>query len=630
MADRPQGLRLWGRRCNRKRVLQAALDNVAWAIAIVFAEWVRRDLDPSRIHWRDLAAMLPVVFVAQAFAGRASGLYRGRWIFGSFEEVAAMGRTVAVAGTVLLVADVIPLSQTRPIAIGAVIVGTLTTFLLQGAFRYAWRLVQERRLRLRATERTRVLVFGAGAGGMQVVHLMLRDTSSPYLPVALIDDDRDKRALTIMGVRVVGGREMIAAAAERYGADALIVAVPTGDAALVRDLIDIAVPLGLEVRVLPSVGELLGGQVRIADIREPDERDFLGRHQIETDLDDIAHYITGRVVAVTGAGGSIGSELCRQIVALRPAELIMIDRDESALHGVQLALEGRALLDSPDLVLLDIRDRRRVLDLFLARRPEVVFHTAALKHLPLLEAHPVEAFKTNVWGTLSVLDASVAAGVGSFVNISTDKAANPTSVLGYSKRVAEGLTAWTAERASGRYLSVRFGNVLGSRGSVLTAFRAQLAAGGPLTVTDPEVTRFFMTVEEAVQLVVQAGAIGEPGDVLVLDMGEPVRIADVARRLMGIAEQPVAIEYTGLRVGEKLHEELFGVGEERRDSEHSLISAVCAPALDPALVRDVDPSVVGFDARMLLCALCDQMYQLPGRMQLDAATPGDSSYSIPA
>ncbi len=606
MASHSGRPRILQRRSTRKRVLQALLDNIAWAVALVLAVVVRYGLDTSKVNYARLVVMLPVVWIAQIWAGRSSGLYRGKWIFGSFEEVAAVARTVATATAVLVVADALR-ARNRPIPFVAAFAGGAIAFLLQGALRYAWRLAQERRFRLRATERTRVLVFGAGLGGMQAIHAMLRDESSPYLPVALLDDDVEKRGLSIMGVRVVGGREATRAAAERFGADAVLVAVPSADAQLVRELIDLSVPLGLEVRVLPSVRELLGGEVEVGDIREPDERDFLGRHQVETDMQEIAGYLEGRVVVVTGAGGSIGSELCRQIATFKPAELIMIDRDESALHGVQLSLEGRALLDSPNLVLLDIRDRERVRRLFADRRPDVVFHAAALKHLPLLESHPAEALKTNIWGTLAVLEAAAAAGVKTFINISTDKAANPTSVLGYSKRCAEGLTAWMAARVDGAFLSVRFGNVLGSRGSVLTTFRAQIGSGGPLTVTHPEVTRFFMTVEEAVQLVVQAGAVGAGGDVLVLDMGEPVRIADVARRLAAISEKPIPIEYTGLRPGEKLHEELFGTGEIRRASGHEQIQAVAAPALDPGLVRNLDPNVTCPEIIATMCALCDEM-----------------------
>ena len=280
--------------------------------------------------------------------------------------------------------------------------------------------------------------------------------------------------------------------------------------------------------------------------------DLLGRHVIHTDVEQIAGYLAGRRVLVTGAGGSIGSELCRQIQRFQPAALIMLDRDESGLHEVQLSLEGRALLDSRRLVVCDIRDPDAVAAVFAEHRPDVVFHAGALKHLPLLEMWPAEAVKTNVLGTRRVIDSAVAHGVERFVNISSDKAANPTSVLGYTKRLVERLTAAADARGAGTYLSVRFGNVLGSRGSVLSTFATQIDAGGPVTVTDPEVTRYFMTVEEAVELVVQAGAIGRGGEVLVLDMGKPVRIADVAEQLVAASKRPVPIVYTGLRPGEKL------------------------------------------------------------------------------
>ncbi len=255
---------------------------------------------------------------------------------------------------------------------------------------------------------------------------------------------------------------------------------------------------------------------------------MLGRNQLDTDIDSIAEYLTGRRVLVTGAGGSIGSELCRQIHRFEPAELMMLDRDESALHSVQLSIHGRALLDSDDVILCDIRDLDAVRTVFAQRRPDVVFHAAALKHLPMLEQYPAEAVKTNILGTRNVLDAADLVAVGRFVNISTDKAANPSSVLGYSKRIAERITADRARGAEGAYLSVRFGNVLGSRGSVLTSFANQIAHGGPLTVTHPDVTRYFMTIEEACQLVIQAAAIGGPGEALVLDMGQPIKIHDVA------------------------------------------------------------------------------------------------------
>ncbi len=567
-------------------VAQGMIDGAIWALGLYIAALLRLDFEFGRVGLTHLMRVLPVVFIAQYVAGAAFGLYRGRWLFGSFEEVAAVGRSVLVTTAAVFVVDLG--YRHHPVPISAVIGGTMFAFLGMCGLRYGWRLVMDRRRRPRGEGRQRVIVFGAGDGGQQAIRAMLRDPNSPYIPVALLDDSRERRNLSIQGVRVVGDRNAIAAAATRFRADAILVAVPSADASLVRELIDLVLPLGLEVRVLPSVQELLGNDVRIVDIREPNEADLLGRHQVETNVSEIAQYLANRRVAVTGAGGSIGSELCRQIAAFGPSELVMIDRDESALHAVQLSLQGRALLDTDELVLLDIRDRGKLGRIFMERRPDVVFHAAALKHLPLLERYPGEALKTNVLGTLAVLDAAVAAGVETFVNVSTDKAANPCSVLGYSKRIAEGLTAHTSERGRGNYLSVRFGNVLGSRGSVLTTFRAQIEHSDPLTVTHPDVTRFFMTVEEAVQLVIQAGAIGRPGEVLVLDMGEPVRIADVARRLANMSPRPVSIEFTGLRPGEKLHEELFGDGEIAHPSEHPLISAVAAPALDAHLVRDLD------------------------------------------
>jgi FlaA1/EpsC-like NDP-sugar epimerase len=617
---RPRGS-LWPR-----YAAQALIDCAIWTVGLYIAALLRLDFMFDRVGLAHLARLLPVMFIAQYAAGSAFGLYRGRWLFGSFEEVAGVGRSVLVTTAALFAADLS--FRYRPVPISAVVGGAMFAFLGMCGLRYGWRLVMDRRRRPRGEGRQRVIVFGAGDGGQQAIRAMLRDTNSPYIPVAILDDARERRNLSIQGVRVVGDRNALETAATKFHADAVLVAVPSADASLVRELIDLALPLGLEVRVLPSVQELLGNDVRIVDIREPNEADLLGRHQVETNVSEIAQYLANKRVAVTGAGGSIGSELCRQIAAFAPAELLMIDRDESALHAVQLSLQGRALLDSDELVLLDIRDRRKLARVFLERRPEVVFHAAALKHLPLLERYPGEALKTNVLGSLAVLDAAVAAGVETFVNISTDKAANPCSVLGYSKRIAEGLTAHMSAEGCGNYLSVRFGNVLGSRGSVLTTFRAQLEGGGPLTVTHPDVSRFFMTVEEAVQLVIQAGAIGRPGEVLVLDMGDPVRIADVARRLASLGPRPVPIEFTGLRPGEKLHEELFGDGEVAYSSEHDLISAVVAPPLDARLVRDLDLALTPAQFVAVLEDLCIAMNLQQAAMR--EPVPEGGSFSVPA
>lgn len=322
------------------------------------------------------------------------------------------------------------------------------------------------------------------------------------------------------------------------------------------------------------------------DLRDIDVTDLLGRDPVDTDVVACARFLQGKRVLVTGAGGSIGSELCRQLVGFEPAKVLMLDRDESALHSLQLSMTGRALLDTEDVILADIRDSDALQRIFQRHRPHVVFHAAALKHLPMLEQYPEEAWKTNVLGTANVLDAARAVGVEVFVNISTDKAANPSSVLGYSKRIAERLTAGVARETPGKYVSVRFGNVLGSRGSVLPVFAEQIARGGPVTVTDPGVTRFFMMIPEACQLVIQATAVGGNGEALVLDMGQPVRILDVAQQMIEMSgRHDVAIDFTGLREGEKMHEELMGDWEGRRTTSHQLIDAVDVPPLSLDDVR---------------------------------------------
>ncbi len=590
-----------------KRLARMSADCLIWIVALYLASLLRLDFNVSRVQSFRLALLFIPAIALQIVTGWWTGLYRGWWINGSFEEVAALARATVISTLGLAAIDLLAPGDPRPAPISAVIGAGIIAFVGMGGARYVARQLLEQRRRALTHDRERAIIFGAGDGGERTIRAMLFDDDSPYVPVALIDDDPRKRNLTIRGIRVLGDRGDLERIADQFGAKVLIMAVPTGDGALVRQLSREAAKADLTVKVVPSVRELLGGEVSVGDLREPTEADLLGRHKVETDLQSVSDYIRGRTVVVTGAGGSIGSELCRQLSAFSPGRLVMVDRDESGLHGVQLSLEGRALLDSDSLVLLDIRDRVRVARLFGEIKPDVVFHAAALKHLPLLQAHPSEALKSNVWGTLSVLDAAASAGVSHFVNISTDKAANAASVLGYSKRIAEGLTSSFGQRHTGRYLSVRFGNVLGSRGSVLTAFRAQLDRGGPLTVTHPEVTRYFMTIEEAVQLVIQAGAIGGDGHALVLDMGEPVKIYDVARQLASARNADIAIEFTGLRPGEKLHEDLFCASENPTRSAHELIRYVDVPTLEPDRVRDLDPTGTHAEVLEILITLVDDI-----------------------
>ncbi len=599
--DTPDSGSRWRLLIRHRFGFQAGVDALSWSVAIVLATLLRYDFAYEGLNWARLVLLIPIAIAIHVVVGTAGGLYLGRWRFGSFEEVAALTRCVVVATVSIAFVNRFLFDYLIPVS-ATILAGCLALLFMAGA-RYTWRLVLERRMRPSEETALRVLVFGAGEGGLQVINAMLRNPSSPYLPVALLDDHPYKQHLRINGVPVSGDRDDMADVARTFDASAIVIAIPSAGAGLIAELSERAADAGLDVMVLPPVRELFGGDVGVADIRPISESDLLGRHEVDTDVSSISSYITGRRVLVTGAGGSIGSELCAQLYLFAPAELVMLDRDESALHAVQLAIEGRALLDSPNLVVADLRDRERMAAIFAEHEPEVVFHAAALKHLSLLERHPSEAVKTNVVGSELLLELALAHDVDRFVNVSTDKAADPQSVLGYTKRIAERLTAAAALRAKGTFLSVRFGNVLHSRGSAMGVFEAQVRAGGPITVTDPDVTRYFMTVEEAVQLIIQAGAIGRGGEALVLDMGEPVRIADIAARMAARSDRHIEIVYTGLRPGEKLHEVLIGEHEHPSASAHPLISQVHVEPLRPALLEVLD-GVDGTELIDRLAELC--------------------------
>jgi FlaA1/EpsC-like NDP-sugar epimerase len=618
---------------SRRRILLTAADVAAWGAGLALAALARMDFDAGMVGWPGIAAAWLLVIVVYMGLGWRQRLHQGRTELGSLEEIITLALIVVTSGCVLFIvnARVVDPWMPRSVPLMAIFVALA----VMGATRAAWRLAEESARRMRPSDTAvRVLILGAGDGGRQLIRSMRRAaekgwtkraTDISWDPVGLLDDDLHKRHLRIYGVAVMGTSVDIIAIAKRTNASVLVVAIPSADASFIRAVSEVAMAAGLEVKVVPSVDQLLDGRVDVQSVRDINVEDLLGRQRVETDVDSIAHCIAGRRVLVTGAGGSIGSELCRQLYKFEPAELIMLDRDESALHAVQLSIHGRALLDSTEVVLGDIRDAAFVDDFFRTRKPQVVFHAAALKHLPLLEQYPGEAVKTNVWGTLTVLEASRDNDVETFVNISTDKAADPCSVLGYSKRIAEGLTASVASQSTGTYLSVRFGNVLGSRGSVLVAFTSQIASGGPVTVTDPDVTRYFMTVQEAVELVIQAAAIGRDGEALVLDMGSPVRIDDVARQLIKLSGKAIDIQYTGLRPGEKMDEVLFGDGEPDERPVHPLVSHVEVPPIRVSTAQALTPWSTQPLVAGALRSLCLDMRELPSPALLDSVAITDPS-----
>jgi FlaA1/EpsC-like NDP-sugar epimerase len=585
----------------RRAALLLGHDVLAVVLAYVVATVLRYELAATSAPWRSVALLMLVSLVAQWITRETIRRRSGRVPVASVDETLRLSLVMLfVVGVAQLVNSVLPdpVGRSVPAAAG------FMAFTAMVFGRAAWRVLAVKLGYVSSVDRRRTIVIGAGVTGHQLVRSMRTSPRSTLAPVALLDDDPWKQSLRLDGVPVKGRLQDLAKVATSCGATDVVIAIASASGELLAQVSDDAAKAGLRVKVLPSAAEMLDEQVTIRDVRDLNMADILGRGAIDTDVDSIAHFLEGKRVLVTGAGGSIGAELSRQISKWRPAELMLLDRDESALHGVQLTIHGHGLLNTRDVILADIRDRDALQRIFEDRRPEVVFHAAALKHLPMLEQYPLEGIKTNVLGTLNVLAAAESVGVERFVNISTDKAADPTSVLGQTKRVAERLTATYAHHSPGVHLSVRFGNVLGSRGSVLTAWTAQIAAGGPITVTHPDVTRYFMTIAEACQLVLQAGAIGSNGEALILDMGEPIRLDDVARQLIRQSGADMDIVYTGLREGEKMHEVLISESEEDNRPHHELITHVEVAPVPEEAVAGADLAVDVASARKLLDDWC--------------------------
>lgn len=576
----------FARRPAVRAIILIGVDAAAWLAALALGTALRLDFEYGRIDVGGLTRVTTVVVLAQIVWGFVAGLYPGRWRTGSFHEAGVVGLGAVLIGT----ADFIwvyfdrPL-RSIPLSVTVSSAAIFTLFAL-GA-RFTLRLVRDLRGVADHQRDHRAVFFGAGEGGHEAVRALMRDETSTLLPVGFLDDDPAKARLRIEGTRVWGTRADISSVASRLHADTLVITMPSAPRTAVAEVSRLARAAGLQVLILPGMARFLATGIESGHIRPLRFEDFLGRDPVALDLGAMQRFIEGRRVLVTGAGGSIGSELCAAVSRLHPEALVMVDRDENALHALSMRLDGRPPHTPDRQVIADIRDRERILQVFADARPDVVFHAAALKHVAFLESYPTEGVKTNVIGTANVLGAAAAVGVSEFVNVSTDKAADPSNVLGRTKRLGEMLTAWF-DGPDMRALSVRFGNVLGTSGSVIPTFQQQIVDGGPLTITHPDATRFFMTVQEAVQLVIHAGAVGSGGKVFVLDMGAPVRVLDLARAMAAELDPgtEIAVEYVGLRPGEKLHEVLVAP-DEIASEFHEGVTGYAVPAVSPADVADL-------------------------------------------
>jgi FlaA1/EpsC-like NDP-sugar epimerase len=501
------------------------------------------------------------LFMSHHFFAYRYRLYKRAWEYASIGELLSIFKAITLS---ILITALVQYLYIQGIYSRTLAITWMMHILLIGGSRFSWRLYRDTYIKGRR-EKKRALIIGAGAAGTMVVRQLRQNNDVDLYPVAFIDDDNRKHGLEIMGLPVIGGSEQIEQVVKSLNVENIIIAIPSLNKRDISRVVTECTKTKAKTKIIPMLEDLMVGKVSVNEFRYVQVEDLLGRDPVELDTENIAEYINNQVILVTGAGGSIGSEICRQISRFSPKKVILLGHGENSIHSIELELKasyGETIEYITEIA--DIQDRDKMFSLMGKYSPSVVFHAAAHKHVPLMERNPEEAVKNNVMGTRNVAEAASHSGVQTFVMISTDKAVNPTSVMGATKRIAEMIIQHMDSISSTRFVAVRFGNVLGSRGSVIPLFKEQIKRGGPVTVTHPEMIRYFMTIPEASKLVLQAGALAKGGEIFVLDMGEPVKIVELARNLIklsGFTEEEIEIKFTGMRPGEKMFEELLNENE---------------------------------------------------------------------
>ncbi|MCL5289750.1 MAG: polysaccharide biosynthesis protein [Bacillota bacterium] len=559
-------------------------DAVLINLAIILPYFIRLIKQPLTYYLELSLIATPIILGIFYF----SRLYHRVWAYASIGELQAILQSISSGSVVVIIIMYIINS---PVPASNVILFWAFGIIFVGGSRFAWRVFIETnqpRTCPKATDSKKTLIYGAGDAGALVAREYKRHYNGSQPVIGLIDDDPQKHNLSIYGLPVLGARDRIPSLVYKYGIDEIIIAMPSVSGDTMREIVQFCKESVASVKILPGVYQLLDGQVTINQIRPVDIEDLLGREPVQVNLGEISGYLKGKVVLVTGAGGSIGSELCRQIALVEPGKLILLGHGENSIYNIWLELTDKFPQLRTQVVIADVRDRKKLEDVFQRYKPQVVFHAAAHKHVPLMEMHPDEAVKTNIFGTKNVAELADRMNCETFVFISTDKVVNPSSVMGATKRIAELIIQNMFKHSATKFAAVRFGNVLGSRGSVVPIFKEQIAKGGPVTVTHPEMTRYFMTIPEAVQLVIQAGSMAEGGEVFLLDMGEPVKIVDLATNLIKLSgfepNKDIEIKFTGVRPGEKLFEELLTAEEGSTSTRHKRIFEAKPIAIDEALL----------------------------------------------
>lgn len=549
-----------------------------WTAALTASLLLRFEFDVPRAFLQLTPQLLALTLVVRTIVHWRFGLFHGLWRYSGSRDLLSLIQAATLSSVLVAAAWAFLQSHTFPRSI--FVLDWAFSILIVGGLRFGIRTVREVALQSARSapsdsKRRRILVLGAGDAGEMLMREIARTHAHRYEPIGFLDDAPAKQNARIHGVPVLGPIQDVAPLVKRERIDEVILAIPSMTGQEMRRIVELCRPTGVSLRTLPGVDRLIDGTVTVSQLAEVAIEDLLGREPVTLDTEAVGAFLTGRSVLVTGAGGSIGSELCRQICRYAPKKLILLEQAENNLFEIHRAL----LAEFPDVevtpFVADICDSRRLESVFGAERPAVVFHAAAHKHVPMMEANPGEAIKNNVFGTKKVADASHRFGVETFVMVSTDKAVNPTSVMGASKRTAEIYVQALSQRSRTQFVTVRFGNVLGSAGSVIPIFKQQIARGGPVTVTHPEMQRYFMTIPEACQLILQAGTMGRGGEIFILDMGKPVKIVDLARDLIRLSgftpNEDIAIKFSGVRPGEKLFEELSFDAENAEKTRHPKI-----------------------------------------------------------
>lgn len=557
----------------------------AWYLAY----WLRFNLGTIPENSLQVATlMLPVVVLCQSASYFAFGLYRGIWRFASLYDFIRIGKSVYV-GALIATLVIFAVTRMEQVPRSVIPLYMILLFVFLGGNRALYRSFKDQRMRVGGGKR--VLIIGAGESAQMLARDMLQHARGEYLPVGMIDDNPDKLNREIHGIQVLGGFDDIPDVSLRQSIDLIVIAIPSLSSTRMQKLVSICESAGTDFKTLPKLEDMISGQVTVNAIQEVSIEDLLGREKVELDRAMMQAGLSGKVIMVTGGGGSIGMELCRQVAGFAPQALVILERSEFNLYRIQNELENRYPQLNLVTILGDVCDRQVAENVMQRYRPDMVFHAAAYKHVPILQAHPAEAVKNNITGTRIAAEAASRFDCDKFVFISTDKAVNPTNILGATKRAGEIYCEGMNTVSSTRYITVRFGNVLGSDGSVVPLFREQVRAGGPLTVTHPDMTRYFMTIRESCQLILQASVVEQEGGIYVLDMGDPVRIDYLAEQMIRLSgKEPgkdVEIQYVGLRPGEKLYEELFYDDEAKETTANDKVFRARHASADWHVVRQV-------------------------------------------